>query len=57
MPDYTTYKAERIVLMDEVFVDYCKGNNRGAVKFWEDLLTAHPQNVRGSGQCAKNCIN
>lgn len=42
MPDYTTYKADDL-LMDESFVDYCKGNNRAAVKFWQDFLTAHPQ--------------
>ncbi len=42
MPDYTTYKAEDL-LMDESFVDYCKGNNPGAVKFWENFLATHPQ--------------
>jgi len=42
MPDYTTYKADNL-LLDESFVDYCKGNNRVAVKFWDDFLTAHPQ--------------
>lgn len=42
MPDYTTYKAEDL-LMDESFVDYCKGNNPESVKFWDNFLTAHPQ--------------
>ena len=42
MPDYTTYKAEDL-LMDDNFVGYCKGNNRGAVKFWDNFLTEHPQ--------------
>jgi ferric-dicitrate binding protein FerR (iron transport regulator) len=42
MPDYTTYKAEDL-LMDESFLDYCKGSNPEAIKFWDNFLTAHPQ--------------
>ncbi len=42
MSDYTTYKAEDL-LMDEGFLDYCKGNNAEAVQFWENFLAAHPE--------------
>ena len=42
MSDYTTYKAEDL-LMDEGFLDYCKGNNKEAVKFWENFLSEHAE--------------
>jgi len=54
MPDYTTYKAEDL-LMDESFVDYLQGKQSGRCKILEDLLTAHPQ-MSGEWTVPKNCI-